>query len=289
MTLASSTRAVAIARPVAHLGRGRRALASAGSLTAAAAIPVMMALSPFGPDMEDALVLSIPTALCTLATFLLHRRHLGSQILARATWWSNLILGMLISISGSGAEGEVAGPMLALGCGLALLTMGRAGLDEEVPAGRFHPVAFRGSLILALVMALADTQSLLFFGVLSFAVEQPSVLPLVCAATMILAVLGLYRLAVWGLALNLVANVAIAGLGLAGALGLPDPIVAALVATAVLQLLVPLPLLVGLVRGAPARPRHGRSSWPVLATGVVMLMALSVYGAYLHPGRLVHF
>src|SRR5690606_1248901 len=129
------------------------------------------------------------------------------------------------------------------------LAMGRAGLDEEVPAGRFHPVAFRGSLILALVMALADTQSLLLFGILSLSTDA-SVLMLVCAAVMTIAVLGLYRLAVWGLALNLVANLVIAGLGLHGALALPEAIVGALVTTAVLQLLLPVPLLGALVRGA---------------------------------------
>lgn len=288
MTSASiDTRPVAMARPSPRLGLGRRVLASAGSLIAAAGIPVMVAMSPFGPDLEDALSLSIPTLLCVLATFLLHRRHLGSQILARATWWSNLILGMLVSISGT--DGEVVGIMLALGSGLALLAMGRAGLDEEAPAGRFHPVAFRGSLILALVMALADTQSLLFFGVLSIMEPFPSVLPLACAVVMAVAVLGLYRLAVWGLALNLVANVAIAGMGLTGILKLPDPIVAALVTTAVLQLLLPLPLLVALMRGAPARPRRGRNLWPALAVVVVVMMALSAYAVFVHQGRLVHF
>ncbi len=273
------------ARPI---GLGRRLIATAGSLAAAAAIPMELLSDPFFTTDLQLGFLFIPTLLCVIAAVLLHRPHLGGQMLARATWWSNLILGSLISVSSSGDERAI-GFMLAVGSGSALLAMGRAGLGDQSTAGRFHPIAFRGSLIVAMVMALADTQSLLLFGGISAMNHDPSVLPLVCASVMLLAVVGLYRLAVWGLALNLVANAAIAGLGLAGMLEVPDPIVGALVATAVLQLALPMPLLVAFVRGRRPQPRATKHAWPLLAMVITAMMALSVYATLLHPGRLMHF
>jgi hypothetical protein len=104
-----------------------------------------------------------------------------------------------------------------------------------------------------------------------------------------IAVFGLFRLAVWGLMLNLLANVAIAGLGLAGALELPGPIVGSLVATAVLQILLPVPMLVAMARGTARTQRAGRNYWPALAAIVTAMMLLSAYATLLHPGRLVSF
>lgn len=274
-------------------GLARRLAATLGSLTAAAALPVAFA-GTHAPGLTELVILLIPTALCTLSAVLLHHGYLGSQVLARATWWSNLIFGLLVSISSGDAEGNRLGFMLAIGSGLALLAMGRAGLHHGARAGRFHPVAFRGSLIVALVMALADAQSLLFFGSITVFDHARighaiDLLPLACAGVMVVAVFGLFRLAVWGLALNLMANVAIAGLGLIGVLELPGPIVGALVVTAVLQLLLPVPLLVAMVRGASPRDRAGRNYWPALAIIVAAMMLVSAYATLAHAGRLVSF
>ncbi|WP_428265643.1 hypothetical protein [Haliangium sp.] len=267
----------------------RRLLAMAGSLLAAMAIPLQLTLDHGSEKATVVALLMIPTALSLLAAGLLHSRYLGAQMLARATWWSNLILGTLISTTGAGEDAMLLGLMLTLGSGGALLVMGRAGLGAGSVAGRFRPVAFRGALIVAMVMALADTQSLLLFGGMTALDYSPSFLPLVCAVVMIVAVIGLFRLAVWGLALNLLANLAIAALGLCGVLGLPEPIVAALVTTAALQLLLPLPLLRAFVRGASHQARAGRNWWPLLAAVVSALMALSVYALFVHQGRLIHF
>lgn len=274
-------------------GLARRLAATLGSLAAAAAFPVAFA-GTHAPSLAEWAVVLIPAALCTLSAALLHHRDLGSQVLARATWWSNLIFGLLVSISAGDTDSNRLGLMLAIGSGLALLAMGRIGLEHGVRAGRFHPVAFRGLLIVALVMALADAQSLLLFGV-AIVVDHVrlglplDLLPLACAGVMLIAVSGIFRLAVWGLALGLVANVAIAGLGLAGVLELPGPIVGALVVTAVLQLLLPVPLLVAMVRGASPQARAGRNYWPVLAVIVASMMLVSAYATLVHPGRLVNF
>jgi hypothetical protein len=274
-------------------GLARRLTATLGSLAAAAALPVAFT-DMHAPGPGQVAILLIPTVLCTLSAVLLHHGYLGSQVLARATWWSNLIFGTLVAISAGDAVGNRLGFMLAIGSGLALLAMGRAGLDAGARSGRFHPVAYRGLLIVALVMALADAQSLLFFGAIMAHDHTgmgmpPAILPLVCAGVMMIAVFGLFRLAVWGLMLNLLANVAIAGLGLAGALELPGPIVGSLVATAVLQILLPVPMLVAMARGTARTQRAGRNYWPALAAIVTAMMLLSAYATLLHPGRLVSF
>ena len=49
-------------------------------------------------------VLWLPAALLVMAAVLVHHRHLGSQLLARAILWSNLLLGVLVSWSGSSSE-----------------------------------------------------------------------------------------------------------------------------------------------------------------------------------------
>jgi|GEM_PF-1216698 len=273
------------------LSSTRRLVATLGAVCATLAIPmtILSESKGGGPDrMAELVVIMVPVVLCAVSAFALHFRHLGAQIFARATWWSNLILGTLISISASGSEVKL-GIMFALGSGVALLAMAREGLSDDVPAGKFNPSAFRTSLILTMVMALADTQSLMFFGGMTF-VDDGNFGGLLCAAVMTVAVVGLFRLKVWGVALNLVANLAVAGLAVTDVLDLPDPIVGALVTTAVLQLALPIPLLVAMKVGkadgdaAPARWR-----WPAAATVIGGMMALSAYATFLHDGRLMHF
>ncbi|WP_152629614.1 hypothetical protein [Haliangium ochraceum] len=231
---------------------------------------------------REMLALSIPTSLCLLAAAFVHHRHLGSQILVRGTWWSNLILGMLIATTGGGDHGF--GLLLALGCGSALLFLGRAGLGNDVTAARFTPAAFRGSLIVAMVMALADTESLLLFGTIEATQTHGGWLPLFCAGVMMLAIYGLSRLAVWGLALNLVSNIGIAILGCTGMLHLPEPVIAALVTTAVLQALLPVPLVLGILRRKPLLQRRARNYWPLMAAVIVVMMGLSLLCTLLHCG-----
>jgi hypothetical protein len=67
-----------------------------------------------------------------------------------------------------------------------------------------------------------------------------------------LALHGLYRLKIWGLGLNIVANVLIAGMALGGVLDLPDVLANLLAATAVAQLFIPAPLLFAMVKRAGA-------------------------------------
>lgn len=240
----------------------------------------------FVEDHSVPFALLLPLGLLLASAGLLYRDHLPSQILVRAALWSNLILGTLIAISGGNSEVEI-GAVMAVATATGLLSLGRSGLDARTEA--FAPVAFRGSLVLALVMALADTQSLALFGTIQL--ENGSGLPiLACAALMGVALFGLYRLRVWGLALNIVANVLIASLALTDVLDLPPPIVFALCSTAAVQLALPAPLLVAMIRGKAPEDRvtFARLRATVVPVATVALASLAVAG-WLVPGRLVSF
>jgi len=224
----------------------------AASVFALVAAVAMQSWNGFDHDLPAALW--IPTLLLAASAALVHSRHLGAQVLARAAWWSNAILGGLIA--GTGGSSERATALILAGtCAAALALAGRSGLTDSGRASAFRPVAFRATLLVAMVMALADTQSLLLFGSLS-AVDHgghasEAALMLGSAFVMVVAIVGLFRLRVWGLALNVVANIAIAALAAAGCYELPNPLVYALVCTAVLQLLLPAPMIAAMVR----RPR----------------------------------
>ena len=204
-----------------------------------------------GFDRDLPAALWIPTLLLTASAVFVFSRQLGPQILARAAWWSNLILGTLIAFTSSSSE-VISATALAATCGAALLLAGRSGLSGD--SGAFRPVAFRATLLIAMIMALADTQSLLLFGTLEASehsgLDLESGLMLGSAAFMVVAMVGLFRLRVWGLALNIVANVVIAILAATDCYDLPDPLVYALVTTAVLQLLLPIPMIAAIARRA---------------------------------------
>jgi hypothetical protein len=254
----------------------RRALAACASLGAAASFQ-LIGSTPWA--------LWLPTALLGACAIVQLHRHVGSQLLVRAVWWSNLLLGTLLAVSGGSTEREV-GALVALGTGAALLAVGRRGL-EETGAGAFTPIAYRGSLMGIMVMALADAQSLLLFGTLqltenkSWQAHGVATLPLWLAAALVVAMAGTYRLKLWGLALNLIVNVAIAGAALVGALDLPRPLVVAYLGTSLLQILLAAPLVVALFRGAVSRSdRTPRASFVLTAIAIAAMMGLSAVCAF---------
>jgi hypothetical protein len=256
----------------------RSAVASVGATIAALAF--------IGFVRSPPLALTIPAGLLLGAAALVWRRQLGSQLMVRAVLWSNLLLGALLSLAG-GSNERIQGGVIALATGTALLVLGRVGLDRPSPA--FSPAAFRGALVLALVMALADTQSLALFGVLRLErSHHDEAAPLLaCAGLMVAALVGLYRLRLWGLVLNVVANVAIAALALADALEVPRLLAWALATTAVIQLALPVPLVAAMVRGkAPAEGGGGELAG-ALVTGVIVLLMIAAVAGLAVGGRLV--
>lgn len=261
-------------RPASRL---RLALAAIGCVIAG------LGFSGFVVDDPDVWPLAMPMLLLFGSAALLFRAHLPSQLLVRAVLWSNLVLGTLISMTGGSSELEL-GAMLAVGSAMGLVSLGRHGLD--LPSEDFAPAAFRGSLVLTLVMALADTQSLALFGALHLDHSPSESLPLLaCAGFMLVALYGLYHLKLWGLVLNIVANVVIAGLAFTGVLDLPDPIVFALCTTAMIQLALPVPLVVSVVRGKAPTPSPSLVPWRAAVVPLISVsMALMAIYGWLNNG-----
>src|SRR4029077_10821250 len=89
-----------------------------------------------------------------------------------------------------------------------LLSAGRVGLEES-SSGRFRPVAFRGTLMLALVLAMGDAGAFSWIGLMQL-IEARKVGLIVFAPPMIAGVIGLLRLRTWGLLVSVACNVAVA-------------------------------------------------------------------------------
>jgi hypothetical protein len=265
----------------------RRTLAALGALGAAVCMRSW-------EDRPLAAALWLPTLLLVASAAFIWRRQVGAQLLARAIWWSNLILGTLIATTGDSSERGIAA-ILALCTGTPLIAVGRADLDEATPSGSFFPMAFRGTLICLLVMAMADAQSLLLFGTLkltephqhyySEALLQRA-LPIAIAIPLLVSVIGLYRLRLWGLLLSLAASLALALLVVWDAFDLPGPLLIAYVVTSAAQWLVALPLLVALIRRrAPAvRPSLRKHTFTLATLMIAAMVMLSLGSAFvLHP------
>lgn len=195
----------------------------------------------------------VVAGLLVAAPFLNLRKSPGAQMLARAFWWQAALLGVLI-LTGSGS-GDTA-PMLVVGGFGALAAAGRTGLDAASSA--FAPVQFRRTLMLSLVLGVADFVALLMYGTIMFEgaidgffFDYIDAVPfLIGAAAMGVSIFGLYRLKLWGLFACIGANIAVA-IGALTVFDLPGPLVAGLCATAVIQLLLPLPILGRIIKRRP--------------------------------------
>ena len=221
----------------------RRAAVVLGTVTAAFAIPLTTLTS--GLDLGGVPWVFGFHGLCLLATIPLYlHERLGSQLLARAFWWQTLLFGSLLFVSGSGHDFTVS-VFLVLGTLTALIGAGRQGLIEAEEGSPFQPVAFRRSLLLALILALADTVALFLYAGVALQREFiSSPWPLLAAGcAMLVGLHGMYRLKLWGVALNLLTNLVVAGLILTEVLDIRAPLNVGLVATAVAQLLLPIPML----------------------------------------------
>jgi hypothetical protein len=161
-----------------------------------------------------------------------------------------------------GWRGEL-GQSLAImaGTAAALAASGRRGLEEDEASG-FAPAGYRRTLMVALAMALADTQSLLFYGVAWFERHGIVTSSLLLGGLMTAATVGLFRLRVWGLLLSLGTSLAIAGSAVAGVLAVPSPVDSILVVTALVQLAVLMPLTRAVLQGA----RRNEASEPAATT-----------------------
>jgi hypothetical protein len=233
--------------------------------------------------LTDRVFIDLSLAIPFVAGAMIWSRFLAAQLLARGAWWSMLLCTCLISVT-SGEHEPIMG--LVIGCNaIALLAAGGIGLENRKA---FAPVAFRGTLLIALMLAMADAGAFAWFG-LGNAVFDHSYSVAMVVPFMILGVIGLLRLRTWGLVVSLAANLAIATLAATGVLNLPSPLRQLFIGSAVLQMIIPLPMLVAIIRKQPPRP----AAWPrarKLAPALIVcsLAALALYATYVHDGALIH-
>lgn len=272
--------------------------------------PVLWPLMPTVDDGSVALWRSsiatlLPAGLLGWVIVLMRRPGTGPQMLTRAVLWSNLVVSALIAGNFLASTDRGVGAAIAVACAVAILALGSKGLDSVAPGDSFAPVRFRGQLLLALVMAFADAQTLMFSAVLQLRVGMQGwnlagtiayAGPITIAALVMgVTVWGLYRLRTWALILNLVANIAIAYFALAGALNVAIPVAAALTMTAGVQMFLPVPIFamaLGEKRaGQPVLRGHAPKLLPVSVVAIALLavtLAIQVtnpLGWLTGPGR----
>ncbi len=225
---------------------GARKLAIAVT-SALALLGGLFALSPLGGERFH-LFLMLPIAGLALAGIAALLAPLGAQLFARAVQWSNLGLGFILTVLGSARERR-GGVLLALGCGAALLAMGRQGLLEGERRAGFVPVAFRSSLLLLMVLALADAQSFGLFGAARLENGHPfSVFLVGAAALLTVGFVLLMRLSLAGLFVNAATTLAVALVSMAA---WQEKLSGVTITLAVVHLLAAAPTLMALGRGKP--------------------------------------
>lgn len=262
----------------------RRIVASLASVIGSAVLYHDFARDASNHSCEDLFVMSL-VVIPVIAAALIWLRPIAAQLFARASWWSGLLVGALMATMGDHEICHLGG-YLAICNATALIAAANTGLDAR--EGRFAPVAFRGTLIISLVLAIADAGSFLWFGLGTALFEhrmsighRMSILMLV--PFMLTGVIGLLRLRVWGLVVSLATNLAIATLAYTRVLPLPDVLRELYIGTAVLQLIVPIPMLIAFVRGrAPDPTRWARTKSIAPLAIVAIIAATSVYCAFVH-------
>lgn len=196
---------------------------------------------------EDILALSFFGAVVA-SPFILRLRFMAAQIFGRAILIQGALFCTLALINAMFMKDLSAKMTWEIVFGLCvvvwpLAVIGKRGLATDSKV--FSPNAFRTTLIASLLLGLADTWALVFYSAM---MEEVGPM-LASAAVMSVALYGLYRMKVWGLGLCVTANVIIAAFAISGVFDLPDVLAYGLTATAVIQLLLPVPLMARVFRG----------------------------------------
>lgn len=246
----------------------------------------------------ELVVASTPSALLLLwAARMTRSTRFRHAVLVRGIATSNLVLALCFAFADFYPLIALLSALLAIASGGALYSLGLRDLDGSGDdESEFTPARFRGVLILALVLACADAMTLFFtagciFIPLSFSpLWNPTpevgefILPLAlltgAGVVMVVNAWGLSRLRTWALVTGVLANIAIAWMICREMLWTGPTISVALIATAGLQVLLPLPIV------AAALGRDWRWAAPnlgiVLVRWVVpLLVATTVIAAIL--------
>lgn len=244
-----------------------------GVASLATVVCAAYALSPLGGETFH-WFLMMPIALLTLAGLATPLAALEAQLFARAVAWSNLGLGVVLTALGSMRERERGVP-LALACGLALLVMGRAGLAESERRAKFVPAAFRSSLLLLMVLALADAQTFGLLGAAIISEKASGAFLLLAAAALTVGFVLLLRLSLVGLFVNLAACLGVLVFAATGSVDKFTPVLVALVGV---HLVCAAPTVVATVRRRPVAGLSPRAR-SLGATGVIgALMVGAIVG-----------
>lgn len=279
------------------LTKGIRATASAATAVAVLGFVVLLLHKTvrFGALLHEGNLTVHLAALLPMLVLLWSMRRigeprLGAQLSCRAVWWSNLVVGVLVSMNYALVLDRVAGVVIAIACAVALRSAGERGLDVQEADHPFAPVRFRGHLLLALVMAAADALTLAFSALLQlrfgaagwelWSTVSYAGPTLIAALVMGVAVWGVYRLRTWALLLNLAANITIAYLAMEGTLNLSPTVSVALATTAAIQSFIPVPILaVALGDRNAGQPLISRVRARLMNGALYALVAVSIVGS----------
>jgi len=272
--------------PSSQVRLWQKLVAGMGSLVAAATLYTLA--------RSDIWKVGFAIGALVVAAGIIHLSSLGAQVVARAVWWANLGLGTAFCIFGGHTE-RTTGVWMSLGCGIALLVIGRKGLAEASERAAYAPAAFRSSLLLLMALALADAQTVLLFAILSLSRDisvsnTPGGFVLLAVAIIfVVGFVGLYRLRLWGALLNLSTAVVFGLVVLTQVVTFDREISLIFMALCLAQIVAAAPMMIGLARGkplpsAPAKLRHVGASLAVIALMVlsVGLAFTPLYGV-MHP------
>jgi hypothetical protein len=266
---------IAIA-PTTQVRLWQKLVAGAGSL--------LSAYELYEVARGDAGKVALAIFAVVLAAGLVHLPALGPQLVARAVWWANLGLGTAFSVFGGRSEREI-GLLIALGCGTALLVIGRKGLAEASERAGYAPAAFRSSLMLLMALGLADAQTFALFAILALSQHNragmggPGVLLAVVASLFVIGFIGLYRFWLWGALVN-VGTAALFFLVVAtDAVHYTRELSQLFMVVCAGQVLAATPMMIGLVRGRPLPSPPARVRGLGAVAAVVVLMLVCVYRA----------
>ena len=241
-TLPSSYDTSALTLPRATV---RRALATTATMAGAGII-----LGAMGSAMPLPLWLSV--ASLGFAAVLLHFNRLGGQLLTRSILWANLLGGGAVLAMGRQLD-SVPAWLFPISMGVALAAMGGRGTHPDSGRGTFSPKAFRRTFMATIVTALVGAQWAVGLGALSIWLGgwMPVAWPVFFGYAGLAAAgaYGLYRLRTWGLGALSLGNIAF----LAGAFstygGDQLTVLGPLIAAAIVQLVMLLPVFARIVRG----------------------------------------
>lgn len=263
----------ALEQPQRRPTQTRRVIATLGALAAALTMLLDAAIS-VQRGAPVIVTLAVPVVLLLASSAWIQRPTFSSQLLARAVWWAYLVFGVMWSL-GPAESLPLLGGVVGLGCGIGLLAAERGGLMGASTGVRFDPVAVRGTLVVSIIVAMADAQVLGLLSTvgLEAGVSIPRNVGLgACALALATGAWGLSRLRAWAVGLNLVATVAgvvilVAAPSSGGALA---PVLGLSVAV---QLL--LPARIAWVRRTGVRPGRAAKTWAASAI-VVAVMSLAL-------------